>query len=57
MRDGALTTSGGRVLAATATGATLAAAQQRSTALAASVQFTGAFFRRDIGWRALARGA
>jgi len=57
MRDGALSTSGGRVLAATATGGTLAEAQQRSSALAAGVQFTGAFFRRDIGWRALARGA
>ena len=57
MRAGALSTSGGRVLAATATGGTLAVAQQRSSALAAGVQFTGAFFRRDIGWRALARGA
>ncbi|MCC7051741.1 MAG: phosphoribosylamine--glycine ligase [Gemmatimonadaceae bacterium] len=57
LRDGTLVTSGGRVLAATATGTTLAGAQQRSGALAAGVQFTGAFFRRDIGWRALARGA
>jgi len=56
-RDGTLVTSGGRVVAATATGATLAAAQQRSGALAERVQFPGAFFRRDIGWRALARGA
>jgi phosphoribosylamine--glycine ligase len=56
-RDGALVTSGGRVLAATTTGDTLAAAQQRSAALAARVQFTGAFHRRDIGWRALSRGA
>ena len=57
VRDGALVTSGGRVLAATTTGATLAAAQQRSGALAAGVHFAGAFFRRDIGWRAIARGA
>ena len=56
-RDGTLVTSGGRVVAATATGATLAEAQQRSGSLAARVQFTGAFHRRDIGWRALARGA
>ncbi len=55
--DDTVRTSGGRVLAATATGATLAEAQQRSAALAAGVQFTGAFHRRDIGWRALARGA
>jgi phosphoribosylamine---glycine ligase len=57
MRDGTLVTSGGRVVAATATGDTLAAAQQRSGAMAAAVHFTGAFFRRDIGWRALRRGA
>ena len=55
--DDTLRTSGGRVLAATATGATLAEAQQRSAALATRVEFTGAFHRRDIGWRALARGA
>ncbi len=53
----ALRSSGGRVLAATATGDTLAEAQQRSAVLAAGVRFTGAFHRRDIGWRALARGA
>jgi len=56
-RDGSLVTSGGRVLAATATGVTLIEAHERSTALAAGVQFAGAFYRRDIGWRALARGA
>jgi phosphoribosylamine--glycine ligase len=56
-QDAALVTSGGRVLTATATGASLAIAQQRSTALATRIQFAGVFFRRDIGWRALARGA
>ena len=53
----ALTTSGGRVVAATAVGVSLADAQARSTSLAARVKFNGAFFRRDIGWRALHRGA
>jgi phosphoribosylamine---glycine ligase len=57
IRDGTLVTSGGRVVAATASGDSLAVAQQRSGALAGAVQFTGAFFRRDIGWRALRRGA
>jgi len=57
LRDGTLVTSGGRVLAATATGSTLDDAQARSRALAAAVQFAGAFHRRDIGWRALHRGA
>lgn len=56
-RDGALIAAGGRVLAATATGATLLEAQQRSATLASQVGFPGAFFRRDIGWRALQRGA
>ena len=54
---GALLTNGGRVLTATATGASLSEAQKRSSALAARVQFDGAVFRRDIGWRALQRGA
>ncbi len=57
LRDGTLVTSGGRVLSATATGTTLGDAQARSLALAATVHFTGAFHRRDIGWRALHRGA
>ena len=56
-RDGVLVTSGGRVLTATATGKSLGDAQQHSAKLAERVQFTGAFFRRDIGWRAIARGA
>jgi len=56
-RDTELITTGGRVLAATAIGATLEEAQHASRALAASVRFRGVFFRRDIGWRARARGA
>ena len=56
-QNSTLVTSGGRVLTATATGSSLSDAQQRSRALAARVQFSGAFFRRDIGWRALHRGA
>ncbi len=56
-RDGTLRTSGGRVITATAVGRTLAEAQVHSRTLAAGVHFTGAFFRHDIGWRALARGA
>ncbi len=57
MRDGVLLTSGGRVMTAVAFGVTLPLAQKWSSALAAEVQFRGAFFRRDIGWRAIARGA
>jgi phosphoribosylamine--glycine ligase len=55
--DGALVTAGGRVLAVTAIGATIASAQRRSVAHAERVEFAGRQFRRDIGWRELARGA
>jgi phosphoribosylamine--glycine ligase len=49
--DGALVTSGGRVLAATALAPTFAEAAGASRAAAARVEFEGAFFRADIGWR------
>ncbi|MBA4072234.1 MAG: phosphoribosylamine--glycine ligase [Gemmatimonas sp.] len=55
--DGTLRTAGGRVLAVTALGATLAAAREASVSFAAQVQFDGKQFRRDIGWRELARRA
>jgi phosphoribosylamine--glycine ligase len=48
---GALVTSGGRVLAVTALADSFAEATERSQAGAALVEFEGAFFRRDIGWR------
>ena len=53
--SGALVSAGGRVLAITALGATLAEAQRRSAAYAGRVLFTGRHFRRDIGWRELER--
>ena len=56
-RDGTLVTAGGRVLAVTALGASLADAQRASASHAARVEFAGRQFRRDIGWRELARGA
>jgi phosphoribosylamine--glycine ligase len=52
---GDLVTAGGRVLAVTAVARTLAAAQAKSRGYAERVQFTGRQFRRDIGWRELAR--
>ena len=56
-RDGAgqLVTSGGRVLAITARGATLAEAQRRSLDVANRVLFDGKQLRTDIGWREMAR--
>ena len=57
IRDGKLVTSGGRVMTATSVTEPLSLAQTFSISLASEVRFKGAFFRRDIGWRALARGA
>ena len=55
-RDAAgLTTSGGRVIAATGLGATLSQAAGRSRGAAGAVEFEGAQFRSDIGWREFAR--
>ena len=53
--NGALVTSGGRVLAVTGLGSTLAEAAGRSRAAASAIAFEGKQFRRDIGWRELAR--
>ncbi len=52
---GGLITAGGRVLAVTATGASIADAQRRSLDVADEVQFAGKQFRTDIGWREMAR--
>ena len=53
-RDGgAVVSNGGRVLNATARGATLAEARALAYDLAGSVDWPGGFSRRDIGWRAL----
>lgn len=48
-------TSGGRVLCVTALGATVAQAQQHAYKLAENIQWEGAFCRKDIGYRAIAR--
>jgi phosphoribosylamine--glycine ligase len=48
-------TAGGRVLCAVGRGATVAAAQQGAYALVDAIAFEGAQYRRDIGYRAIAR--
>ncbi len=48
-------TAGGRVLAVTGLGATVAEAAERSRAAAAAIHFPGSHFRRDIAWREIAR--
>jgi phosphoribosylamine--glycine ligase len=55
-KDGAWATNGGRVVAVTATGADLASALKTVYTAGAHVRFDGMHFRRDIGYRALARG-
>jgi phosphoribosylamine---glycine ligase len=53
--DGALVASGGRVLAVTATGATVAAARAIAYAAVDAIDFPSGFFRTDIGWREIER--
>jgi len=53
--DGQVLTSGGRVLCAVALGETIADAQRKAYELADRIHWKGVFYRRDIGWRALAR--
>ncbi len=48
-------TAGGRVLCATALGATVSEAQQQAYALAKKISWDGCFYRSDIGYRAIAR--
>ncbi len=50
-----LVTSGGRVLAVTALADAFEGAARQSREGAEAIAFEGAFFRRDIGWRELAR--
>jgi phosphoribosylamine--glycine ligase len=50
--DGAIVSSGGRVLSATAIGTTLAEARARAYALAATIKLPGSQHRSDIGLRA-----
>jgi phosphoribosylamine--glycine ligase len=46
---------GGRVLNVTALGRDVAEAQARAYAVVEKIRWEGAFYRRDIGWRALSR--
>ncbi|SFC98107.1 phosphoribosylamine--glycine ligase [Tropicimonas isoalkanivorans] len=54
--EGKITATGGRVLNATARGRTLQEARDRAYELAEAVDWSGGFYRRDIGWRALGEG-
>jgi len=52
-KDGAIATSGGRVLCVTALADSVKLAQQRAYEVASGIHFAGAQLRRDIGHRAL----
>ncbi|ANJ67461.1 phosphoribosylamine--glycine ligase [Halothiobacillus diazotrophicus] len=54
---GRIVTSGGRVLCVTALGDNVAYAQQAAYQGVSAIAFDGGFYRDDIGWRAIARGA
>ena len=54
-KDGAVVTSGGRVLCATALGNSVSEAQQNAYALCREISWAGSFYRSDIGYRAIAR--
>jgi phosphoribosylamine---glycine ligase len=55
MVDGQIVAAGGRVLAVTATGSTVAEAQQAAYAAVDRIDFPTGFCRRDIGWREVER--
>jgi phosphoribosylamine--glycine ligase len=55
LRDGVLVAAGGRVLAVTASAKTVAEAQAAAYRAVDKIDFPTGFYRRDIGWRDVAR--
>ncbi len=55
INGGALVANGGRVLNVTAIGGTVGEAQRRAYAAVAGIDWPDGFYRRDIGWQAVAR--
>jgi len=55
MENGQVVTHGGRVLTVCALGSDFADAQARAYAAARKIHFDGMFYRKDIGYRAIAR--
>jgi phosphoribosylamine--glycine ligase len=55
MQEGNVTTQGGRVLCATALGNTVAEAQATAYQLCATIDWNNVYYRKDIGYRAVAR--
>jgi len=57
LEQGRVVTSGGRVLCAVGLGGSVADARRQAYALVDAIHIDGAHCRRDIGYRAIARGA
>lgn len=55
LQSGKVVTNGGRVLCVTTLGKTVAEAQQQAYQLAQNIGWEGSFYRKDIGYRAIAR--
>ncbi|MEA3051757.1 MAG: phosphoribosylamine---glycine ligase [Sphingomonadales bacterium] len=55
LEEGRLVARGGRVLAVTAAGATVAEARDKAYAAVGRIRFPSGFCRSDIGWREIAR--
>jgi phosphoribosylamine--glycine ligase len=53
--NGRLVADGGRVLSVAANGATVAEAREKAYSAISKIEWSGGFFRKDIGWRALNR--
>jgi phosphoribosylamine--glycine ligase len=56
LKDGQVVTDGGRVLAVTALGKTIADAQKRAYEAMGQIHFEGMHFRKDIGYQAIRMG-
>ncbi|SFN87188.1 phosphoribosylamine--glycine ligase [Xenorhabdus japonica] len=54
-KDGNVITAGGRVLCVTALGCDIADAQKKAYLRAGQISWEGCFYRKDIGYRAIAR--
>jgi phosphoribosylamine--glycine ligase len=52
-QNGQIVSSGGRVLNVTATGSSLKEAKEKIYSQIDKIKFDGAFYRRDIGYKAL----
>lgn len=55
LKDGDIVTNGGRVLCATAMGASVSQAQKRAYDMVKKINWDGVYYRTDIGYRAVAR--